>query len=89
MVTWQNPSNVPTGGNATYMALAQVSARQLGYLNVLKRKAGNSPTWDEDCGRILGDGWDGDYSTLSQAAASWLISNLQRAFAAIEEDERV
>ena len=31
-----------------------------------------------DCRRVLGDDWDGEWDTLSQAAGSWLIYVLQR-----------
>jgi len=80
-----NPKNVPTGGKQTYAALTRISAKQLGLIAKLKRAAGNPPTWDETCGLILGDDWDGVYETLSQAAGSWLIFNLQRGIAAVRE----
>ena len=80
-----NPKNVPTGGNQTYAAISRISTRQLGLISRLKRTAGNPPTWDETCGLSLGDDWDGVYESLSQAAGSWLIYNLQRGIAAVRE----
>ena len=80
-----NPKNVPTGGNQTYAAISRISTRQLGLISRLKRTAGNPPTWDETCGLILGDDWDGVYESLSMAAGSWLIYNLQRGIAAVRE----
>jgi hypothetical protein len=73
----QNPRNVPTGGNMTYAALERVTPAQLKQLRYLTRTAGNPPTWDDSCALVLGKDWDGTYETLSKAAASWLIHNLQ------------
>ena len=78
VTTYQNPVNVPTGGNATYAALAPITSKQLRMLGWLKRTVGDSPTWESDCRRILGADWDGDFTSLSQAAGSWLIFVLQR-----------
>jgi hypothetical protein len=74
----QNPKNVPTGGSMTYAALSLATDKQQRALSMLKRTCGNPPTWDDTCRLVLGRDWDGRYDTLSVAAASWLIHNLQR-----------
>jgi len=81
----QNPKNVPTGGNMTYAALERITPAQLKQLRYLKRMAGNPPTWDDSCELVLGKDWDGTYETLSKAAASWLIHNLQQALVAVSQ----
>lgn len=86
MTEYQNPSNVPTGGNQTYAALAPITPKQLRWLDWAKRTTGNSPTWESDCRRILGANWDGQFGTLSQAAGSWLIYVLQRGLVAVSQD---
>lgn len=73
-----NPKNVPTSGAMTYAAMERCSGQQLRAISMLKRTAGNPPTWDATCELILGKDWDGVYETLSKAAASWLIHNLRR-----------
>jgi len=78
VTTFQNPVNVPTGGNATYAALQPITSKQLRMLGWLQRTVGDPPTWESDCRRILGADWDGDFKSLSQAAGSWLIFVLQR-----------
>lgn len=78
-----NPRNVPTGGNMTYAALERITPAQLKQLRYLRRIAGNPPTWDDTCGVILGDGWDGIYESLSKAAGSWLITGIQRGLVAV------
>jgi hypothetical protein len=85
----QNPENVPIGGNMTYAALERVTAAQLKQLRYLKRTAGNPPTWDDSCGLVLGKDWDGTYETLSKAAASWLIHNLQTGLGVVAARARV
>ena len=83
---YQNPSNVPTRGNQTYAALGPITPKQLRWLSWAKRTTGNQPTWEADCRRILGDDWDGELTTLSQAAGSWLIYVLQRGMVAVSQD---
>ena len=80
-----NPKNVPTDGTMTYAALERVSASQLKLIRSLQRTAGNPPTWEASCTLILGDDWDGVYETLSMAAGSWLIHNLQAAVIAVSK----
>lgn len=80
-----NPKNVPTGGEMTYAALERITAQQLRMINHLRRTAGNPPTWEATCGLILGDDWDGTLPTLSKAAGSWLIHNLQAGLLAVSE----
>lgn len=82
-----NPANVPTGGNMTYAALAPVNAKQLRFLDFLNRLAGRPPTWTADCHTILGKGWDGDFTHLSKAAASYLIYVLQVGLKATADPE--
>jgi hypothetical protein len=83
----QNPKNVPTGGNATYAAMEPITGKQLRMLGFLQRQCGNSPTWQDDCRRILGDDWDGELFTLSQAAGSWLIYVIQRGLSEVADPE--
>ena len=85
----QNPKNVPTGGDMTYAALTRISPAQLKFIGSLQRTAGNPPTWDDSCHLVLGKDWDGVYETLSQAAASWLIHNLQTGLSVVAEREGV
>ena len=80
-----NPRNVPTGGRMTYAALEPVTAQQLKFIRQLRRIAHNPPTWEDSCRLILGPDWDGVYETLSVAAASWLIHELQRGLLAVSE----
>ena len=80
-----NPRNVPTSGDMTYAALERITAKQLRMISQLKRLAGNPPTWEATCGLILGDDWDGVYETLSVAAGSWLIHNLQAGLLAVSK----
>ena len=77
----QNPKNVPIGGSMTYAALEAARPKQLGMIGYLRRIAGG-PHWEDDCRTILGDDWDGVYTTLSVAAASYLIHVLQTAIKA-------
>lgn len=86
MSKYQNPINVPTGGSQTYAALAPISPKQLRWLKWAQHHTGNPPTWESDCRRVLGDDWDGDFNTLSQAAGSWLIYVLQRGLVAVAQD---
>lgn len=85
----QNPKNVPTGGDMTYPALERITPAQIKMLRYLQRTAGNPPTWDDSCHLILGKDWDGVYETLSKAAASWLITNLQTGLSVVAEREGV
>lgn len=71
----------------TYAALSRITPKQLRMLSHLKRMAGNPPTWDATCGLILGDDWDGVYETLSVAAGSWLIHNIQTGLLAVAEKD--
>ena len=80
-----NPRNVPTGGDMTYAALERVTDKQMRMLGHLRSLAGDPPTWDATCRIILGDDWDGVYATLSKAAASWLIHNIQTGLLAVSE----
>jgi hypothetical protein len=82
-----NPKNVPTAGNMTYAALERVTPQQLRAISMLKRTAGNPPTWDATCELILGKDWDGVYETLSRAAASWLINGLRRGLIEVAQPE--
>ena len=89
MTNFQNPANVPTHGRQTYAALAPITPKQLRMLGWLKRTVGNPPTWESDCRRILGDDWDGEWDTLSQAAGSWLIFVLQHGLTEVAESAGV
>jgi hypothetical protein len=80
-----NPRNVPTAGDMTYAALERITAQQLRMISHLRRTAGYPPTWDATCGLILGSDWDDTYETLSKAAGSWLIHNLQAGLLAVSE----
>lgn len=80
-----NPKNVPTAGYMTYAALGHITTPQMKMLRYLQRTAGNPPTWESTCRIILGDDWDGVYETLSMAAGSWLIHNLQSALIAVSK----
>ena len=82
-----NPKNVPTSGTMTYAALERVTPQQLRAISMLKRTAGNPPTWDATCELILGKDWDGVYETLSKAAASWLINGLRRGLIEVAQRE--
>jgi hypothetical protein len=84
-----NPKNVPTGGAMTYAAMERATSKQLRALSMLKRTAGNPPTWDDTCELILGDDWDGVYENLSLAAASWLIDGLRRGLLAVAEPDEL
>ena len=80
-----NPRNVPTGGDMTYAALQRITSKQLRMISQLKRTAGSPPTWDATCGIVLGNDWDGVYESLSVAAGSWLIHNLQAGLLAVSQ----
>lgn len=80
-----NPANVPTGGEMSYAALSRITDKQIRMIDHLRRLCGNPPTWEDDCRLILGKDWDGLYQTLSRAAASWLITNLQAGLLATRE----
>ena len=80
-----NPRNVPVGGAMTYAALERITSQQLKFLRRLERIAGSPPTWEDSCRLILGADWDGVYETLSKAAGSWLIHELQRGLLAVSE----
>lgn len=82
-----NPKNVPTGGNMTYAAMERIRDKQLRMIGHLQRTAGRPPTWEATCRTILGDDWDGLYETLSVAAASWLIHNLQAGLLAVAQKD--
>jgi hypothetical protein len=71
----------------TYAALERVTPQQLRAISMLKRTAGNPPTWDATCELILGKDWDGVYETLSKAAASWLINGLRRGLIEVAQPE--
>jgi hypothetical protein len=73
----------------TYPALERITPAQLKMLRYLKKTAGNPPTWDDSCHLVLGKDWDGVYETLSKAAASWLITNLQTGLSVVAEREGV
>lgn len=80
----QNPKNVPISGNQTYAALEAARPKQLALIGYLKRIAGG-PHWEDDCRTILGDDWDGVYTTLSVVSASYLIHVLQAAMTEVAE----
>jgi hypothetical protein len=69
----------------TYAALERVTPQQLKFIRKLERIAGRPPTWEDSCRLILGPDWDGVFETLSKAAASWLIHELQRGLLAVSE----
>lgn len=78
------PANVPKpGGNFTYTVFEYASPKQLKWIEDLRRKFGYPETWDQDLAMMLGAGYRGDVTQLSQAAASWVIHNLQTAYVAL------
>lgn len=78
------PANVPKpGGNFTYTVFEFATRKQLQWITDLRRKFGYPDTWDQDLATMLGDGYHGDVEELSQAAASWVIHNLQIAYVAL------
>lgn len=79
-----NPVNVPKpGGKFTYTYLTPCTHKQMQWIHDLRRKFGYPDTWDQDLATILGDGYRGNLEELSQAAASWVIHNLQAAYVAL------
>lgn len=81
-----HPANVPTYDGAwSYMHLSPVTGKQLGVIRRQIRRVGDWPTRDGDIALILGAGWEPGtpFERLSRAAASYLIFELDRAWAAI------
>jgi hypothetical protein len=84
-----NPKNVPTTGNMTYAALTPISPAQLKLLHSLRMRVGDPHIWEDISRTVLGKDWDGEYHTLSQAAASWLIHNVQTGLVVVAERQGV
>jgi hypothetical protein len=78
----QNPSRVEIPGHLTFARHELATPAQLRAIAKLQALVGHPPTWQADCRTILGPDWDGEYKSLSKAAAAWLIHVLRAGLVA-------